>query len=346
MDINNISNRTVFRILLIIGSFVGLIFLVMRLHRELVWLATAFFLAVALNPAVESLSKFMPKRKRGLAAGVVFILAIALLAFMVFTLIPPLVDQTQALIHDLPNLADKLQHASGTIPDFARQHDLVQVVKNNQSQFVSRLTSFSGSFVGIVRGIATSLVATLTVLVLTFFMIVEGPQLMRGFWKLHPSARQTHRKELASQMYKAVTGYVTGNLLTSLIAGVVSAIALTLIGMRFAIPLGIVVGIFDLVPLVGATLAAFAVCGLTLVYSDFSAALIMAIFFLVYQQIENHFLQPLVYSRTVKMSPLMVLVSAILGASLAGLLGALLAIPVAASLQILGKDFLVRHPRS
>lgn len=345
MEINQISNRTVFRVLLMIGAFVGLVFLVMRLHRELIWLATAFFLAVALNPAVEWLSRYMPKKKRSLAGALVFILALALLAFMIFNLVPPLIDQTQALIGELPHLADRLQHAKGAIPDFARQHDLVQVVKNNQNQIVSRLSGFPGSFVAVVRSIAASLLATLTVLVLTFFMIVEGPELMKGFWSLHPSARRDHRKKLAAEMYKAVTGYVTGNLLTSLIAAVVSTIALTAVGMPFAIPLGIVVGVFDLIPLVGASLAAFVVCGLTLIYADLSVALIMAVFFIVYQQIENHFLQPLVYSRTVKMSPLMVLISAILGASLAGLLGALLAIPVAASLQILGKDFLVRHPR-
>ncbi len=345
MDINNLSNRTIFRFLLMISAFVGLAFVVMRMHRELIWLVSAFFLALALNPAVAWLSRYMPKKKRGLAAGAVFVAALGVVVFMIVTLIPPLVDQTQSLVRALPSLADRLQTSSSPLAQFARQHDLVGAIKNNQNQVISKVSSLSGSFADVARSIASSLIATLTVLVLTFFMVVEGPDLISSFWKLHPPKLREHRQKLAAQMYKAVTGYVSGNLLTSLVATVAASIALTAVGMRFAIPLGIVVGIFDLIPLVGATLAAVVVCGLTLLYTNFSTALIMAIFFVVYQQVENHFLQPLVYSRTVKMSPLTVLVSAILGASLAGLLGALLAIPAAASIIILAKDYFVRHPR-
>jgi predicted PurR-regulated permease PerM len=346
MDFNNITNRTVFRILLIISIFGGLIALAFILHRQLVWLAVAFFLAVALNPAVEALALRLPRRSRSLAAGVVFLATLGLLTFMAFSLIPPLVSQSQALFRSLPDLADSLQQAPNWAGEFVRQHNLVAFIKSNQRQILDRVSGLSGSLVGAARTVASSIAATLTVLVLTFFMILEGPYWLRVFWQLQPSTKRRHRQKLAAEMYKSVTGYVTGNLLTSLIAAAATTIVLSVVGMQFAIPLGIVVGILDLLPLIGAILGSVVVVLLTLLYANTTTAIVVLLFFVLYQQIENHVLQPLVYAKTVKMSPLSVLIAALSGAAAGGLLGALLAIPAAASLQILIKDYIRNHPKN
>jgi predicted PurR-regulated permease PerM len=340
MDINNISNRTIFRILAMISAFVGLAWLIYSVHHELVWVVMAFFLAIALNPAVEWLAKRMPKKSRGLAAGLVFFTTLVVLGVVMAAVIPPMVTQTQNLLRDFPHYTDQLTQSSGPIGQFLREHNLQDWVRNNQSQLLSRLSTLTGSIGDVARTVLSSVAATLTTLVLTFFMLLEGPYWINVLWQMQPADKRAKRQELAGKMYKTVTGYVNGNLLTSLVAAVATSIALSIVGIPFAIPLGIVIGIFDLLPLVGATIGALIVV-LICLFTSVQSAVAMTIFFIIYQQLENHILQPIVYSKTLKMSPLSVFVAAIFGVALGGIVGALIAIPIAASLQILAKDLYV-----
>jgi len=159
---------------------------------------------------------------------------------------------------------------------------------------------------------------------------------------MRPQSRERWRS-VGHDIYRAVGGYVTGNLLISLIAGVSTAIVLLIMGVPYSVALGLIVGILDLIPLAGATLAAIIVGAVAFLHS-IPAGIIVIVFFVVYQQIENHILQPVVYGRTVQLSPLVVLISVLIGAELAGVLGALAAIPVAGSLQVVFVDWL-RHRR-
>jgi predicted PurR-regulated permease PerM len=143
---------------------------------------------------------------------------------------------------------------------------------------------------------------------------------------------------VAHQIYRTVGGYVTGNLLISVIAGTSATIVLLLLGVPFAVALGVLVAILDLIPLAGATLAAIIVTLVALLHS-LPAGIVVAIFFIVYQQLENHLLQPVVYGRTVQLSPLIVLISILIGAEVAGVLGALGAIPIAGAFQIVIVDW-------
>jgi predicted PurR-regulated permease PerM len=136
---------------------------------------------------------------------------------------------------------------------------------------------------------------------------------------------------------------VTGNLTISLIAGVSSTIVLLVMGVPFAVALGLVVAILDLIPLAGATIAAVIVSSVAFLHS-IPAGIVVLVFFVVYQQVENHFLQPVIYGRTVQLSPLAVLIAVLVGAELAGILGALAAIPVAGSIQVILRDWLARRP--
>lgn len=339
MEINQISNRTIFRILAVIGAFIGLVVLIFLARRPLSWLASAIFLAVAVDPAVNRLSRYMPKKNRGLAALIVFVVIILLFGYLIARLVPLVVSQTQHLVHDLIAFGLHLSNSGGFWGDMARQLDLQNHLQISQSQVVTTLAGARQPIVGAVRGLFSGVAATLTTIVLTFFVVVEGPEIVDLWNSYQPEKRLKHQQKLMRQMYRAVTGYVSGNLLTSLIAAVASALMLTIIRVPYAVTLGLLVGIIDLLPLVGATLASVIVI-LISAFTSLSDAVIMLVFFLVYQQLENHILVPYVYSRTVKLSPLMVLVSALIGATLGGFLGALVAIPVAASLQILVLDFL------
>ena len=179
---------------------------------------------------------------------------------------------------------------------------------------------------------------------MTFFMLLEGPNWVDRFFSLlRPDAR-TRWRAVGHDIYRTVGGYVSGNLLISLIAGGLTAVVLAIMGVPYAIALGLIVAILDLIPLAGATIAAIIVGAVAFLHSV-PAGIIVVVFFIVYQQVENHILQPVVYGRTVQLSPLVVLISVLIGAELAGVLGALAAIPVAGTLQVIFADWL-RHRRA
>lgn len=345
MNVNDISNRTIFRILTGITVFVGLIYLAYILRNQLVLVGTAAFLALALDPAVEKISRVMPKKHRGLATGVVLLLVIALIAFVVVSLLPPLIDQTQSLVDDLPEKVNEFRRSDNFLAKFISDSNLLpDGAAFDRSQLGSRILGFGSSFADVAKTALGSLVSIITVLVLTFFMIMEGPGWIQTYWKLIPARTRAHQQKIAGQMHRVISGYVTGRLVMGLIASVIAAIVMTIAGVPYAIPLALLVGLFDLMPLIGATLGAVVVVLAALIHS-LTSAVIMAVFFLIYQQLENSFIQPMIDSRTVQISPLTVLLSAILGISVGGILGALVAIPVAGCAQILAKDYLKNHPR-
>lgn len=336
----NVSTRTIVKILTIIFAFTAVLAVAWLVRLQLVWIGTAFFLSVALNPLVIRISKVV--RSRGLAVLSVFVLGGALLSFLIISLLPPLVHQTEQLASNMPKYTDELVHGHSWVSDQIRGYHLVDRIKDSQDQLLGYVSTAGGSFFSIVQRVFASFAAGLTILVLTIFMLLEGPRWVAVFWHLVPEKRRAHGRELAAAMYKAVTGYVTGYLLMSLCAAALTAILLSILGVPYAIPLGILVGIFDWLPLVGATIGAAVVVIAALFYST-QAGVVMLIFFLVYQQLENHILQPLVQGRTVKMSPLLVLISVLIGIGMGGILGAIVAIPVGASVQILARDFIRRH---
>lgn len=338
----DIPSRTIMKVLSLTVLFVAGLMLLYMARRELIWVGTAFFFAVALNPFVESVSRYMPRRDRGLAIGGVFIVVLALFAILLVSFLPPLVEQSQSLVNNLPHYADQLAHGQGFLSDLIRQYNLADRVRESQAQIVQYASTAGTQFFGILQGLFSGFIAGITIVGLTFFMLLEGPRWLDTFWNLVPRERRERGMRLAAQMYRAVTGYVHGNLLTSFIAAVTVTIMLMLVRVPYAIPLGIFVGIMDLLPLVGATIGAVVVVIVALFTSP-AAAIIMGIFFLIYQQVENHVLQPIIYGRTVEISPLVVLIAVITGASVGGIIGAIVAIPVFASLQIIVKDYAQRH---
>jgi predicted PurR-regulated permease PerM len=196
------------------------------------------------------------------------------------------------------------------------------------------LLGLTGTAVAITKGIITAIVAVVTIMFMTVFMLLEGPVWVERFYALLPERSRDRWRDVGQQIYRTVGGYVTGNLFISLIAGITSTLVLLALGVPYAVALGLLVAILDLIPLAGATIAAIIVCSIGFLHS-LAAGIILLVFFIVYQQIENHLLQPLVYSRTVRLSPLVILISVLVGAQIAGVLGALAAIPVAGTLQVI-----------
>ena len=333
-------------VLIVIGILVA-VFVVLQVlwiaRHILAWIFIAVFLAMALNPAVDALERRV--KRRGLATGIVFILAVGVIALIGALFIPTVVDQVNDFARKVPDYLDDLTKGRGRLGFLQEKYHLVDKAREAvRDGGAAKLLGLSGTAVAVAKGVVTVVVATLTIAFLTFFMLLEGPRWVDRFFSLLSPPSRLRWQGVGHEIYRTVGGYVTGNLLISLIAGTLTTIVLTIMDVPFAIALGLIVAILDLIPLAGATIAAIVVGGVAFLHS-IPAGIVVVSFFIIYQQIENHVIQPVVYGRTVQLSPLIVLISVLIGAELAGVLGALGAIPVAGSLQVLFLDWL-RHRRT
>lgn len=321
------------RILLLISAFVGTIWLVQLLHRELIWVGVAFFLAVALDPAVSRLAKLL-HTGRLIATTLVFAAFLALLVFLGVSLVPPLISQSEALVTQIPHLLQQIQNSHGYTGYLIQHFHLVDQAKAAQARVLSDLTAGSGTAIGVLVGFFSGLAATVTTLVIAFFMLLEGPHWITLGFRYIPVSEQSHFHRIATKMYRIVSGYVTGNLIVAALIGVSTAIVIAILGVPYAIPLGILTGLSTLVPVIGGGIGLIAVCGVA-IFTSVSATIILAIYFTVYIFIDGHVLKPVIYGKTVDMSPLLVMIAIIFGTALAGIVGALISIPVAACLGVL-----------
>jgi predicted PurR-regulated permease PerM len=334
-----IRPATVF-VVLGIAVLVGLgLVLVYLAWQVLTWILVAVILACALNPAVEAVER--RGLARGYAAGIVFFLALLVMTGVGFLIVPPLISQVSAFVETVPDFVDDLTRGRGPLGWLQDDYQIVDRIREAiEAQGAAGVLGLSLPVLDLVRSVVTAVVGVITIVFLTFFMLLEGPRTIRGGLDLLSPQARVRYERVGYDIYRTISGYVTGNLLISLVAGVTSAAVLFAVGSGFAIALGLLVGILDLIPLAGATLAAIIVSTVVLIETDWIRAIIVIGFFLAYQQLENHVLQPLVYGRTVQLSPLTVLLSVLIGAQLAGVLGALMAIPVAGTLLAIGRELL------
>ena len=333
MNINDISNKTILRILALITLFIGTIWLAFLLHRQITWIIVAIFFSLALNPVVELVKRFMPKKSRTAAAALVVFGSFAIGIAVIAAFIPTAVNQTTALVNNFPETIQNVSEGNTSLARIVRKYEVVEYVNKNQDKLVGSLSNVSQPVLNGFKSALGSLVAVLTVISLTYFILAEGADWIHMLGKSRYGTKVKELEPVLTDMYGAVSGYVAGNLATSLLAAVTATIMLLVLGVPYAIPLGILVGLFDLLPLIGATLGAIIVLFFCL-FISVPTTIIMLVFFLIYQQLENQVLQPMVYSKTVQISPLIVFLAALIGASLAGLVGALIAIPIAASVKI------------
>jgi predicted PurR-regulated permease PerM len=335
----SVRPRTILTVLGIV-LLVGFVLWVIWLSRGVVgWILIAVFLAMALNPAVEFFERRNIKRSR--AAVVVFLLALLAIGGLSYALIPPLVDQVRDFVEAVPGIVEDLTEGEGPLGFLQREYQIVDRVREAiEDQGIGGILGFTGAGLSIARGVFTAVVGVVTIAFLTLFLLLDGRRLAGLVLDFVPERVRPSWQRTFDGIYRTVGGYVTGNVLISIIAGLVSTAVLFATGTPFAVTLGVLVALFDLVPLAGALIAAVIVILVALVTQGLVVAIILAVFFVVYQQIENHVLQPLIYGRTVQISPVVVLVSILIGADLAGILGALMAIPIAGSLQVIVAEVL------
>jgi predicted PurR-regulated permease PerM len=327
---------------LILAAFAMLRILLVA-QGVLIWILIAVFLALALNPAVDWLQAHGVGR-RGLAVAITFVGTILVIAAVGALFVPTLVREVNDFANAVPGYVEDLTEGRGRLGFLEREYQIVERIRAAvEEQGAAGVLGLSGTALSVTRSVVTAVVATLTITFLTLFMLLEGRQWIERFYALLPEDQQPRWRAIGQDIYRVVGGYVAGNLLISLIAGVVSTIMLLAVGVQYAVALGLLVALLDLVPLAGATIAAVLVSTVAFIGEGWVRGVIVVVFFLAYQQLENHVLQPMVYGRTVQLSPLAVLIAVLIGAELAGIIGALGAIPVAGTIQVILRDVLAHR---
>lgn len=332
-------------VLLVIGLLLAtlLVLRVLWLTRDLlIWLLVALFLAMALNPAVERVQR-LGVRRRGLAVAIVFGAAFLLVVGVAATLVPTLVREVNDFADAVPGYVHDLTKGKGKLGFLERDYQIVEKARRAiEKSGVAGVLGLSSTALSVTRSIFNAIVATITITFLTLFMLLEGPAWVERFYGLLPERSRPRWRRIGRDIYRSVGGYVTGNLAISVIAGAGATVVLLILDVPFAFALGLVVGLFDLIPLAGATIAAVIVS--TVGFLDATTSgIVLVVYFVVYQQIENQIIQPLVYGKTVRLSPLAVLVAVLAGAEIAGVIGALGAIPIAAAFQVVLLDVLAQR---
>ncbi|HXV33878.1 MAG TPA: AI-2E family transporter [Gaiellaceae bacterium] len=329
--------RAILVVLGIILAATAIIALFFLAWHVITWILVALFLTLALNPAVE----FFQERglRRSLASLLVFLMALIAFAGLGALLIPPLVDQIVEFIDAVPGFVDELTAGRGPLGFLQDEYQIVDRIEEAiEEQGAGGVLGVTNVGIAVARGVISFVVGVVTIAFLTIFMLLEGPKLLARFEDSLPENARPRWHRVSRDIYRTVGGYVGGNLLISLIAGIGAAIVLLAVGSSYAVALAVVVALLDLIPLAGATLAAIIVSTVTWIELGWVKALIVIIFFVLYQQLENHILQPVIYGRTVQLSPLTVLIAILIGAELIGILGALAAIPVAGIVQAVVRE--------
>lgn len=320
---------------MVLATLVFLV-LVQHLARIIGLLVVAAFFAVVLTPAVDFLER--RRMRRSLATLIVFVVGFGLMVAMLFAFIRPIVSEVNEFVDNFPAFVEDAKEGRGTIGRLVQRYDIDTYIEENQDRWEESLRNAGAPALEVARSVANGIFAFVTILVLTFLMVLEGPAITAGVLNLFEDRRRRERVRLvAADCAKAVTGYMAGNLLISMIAGLTTFLVLTILGVPFAGVLGLWVAFADLIPLVGATLGAIPTVMVAFLESPVDGIAVL-VFYILYQQVENHVLQPTIMSRTVNMNPLAVLVSVLIGVELYGILGALLAIPVAGVLQVIVRN--------
>ena len=335
------STRLVLRIVLTVVAVVLSLYLIYLLRRPLTWIFIAGFLAIALSGPVS----FLVQRgmRRGLAVTLVYVGVILIPTAIFAALVPPIVQEGNNLAQSLPQYARDLSafvQENARLRQLEQDYDITGKLEEQAAALPARLGDAAGVLSDIGVTIVNSLFAGITILVLSAFLIGSGRRWLDLWADRYPPERARWFKTLYDRIGAAVGNYVAGALLQATVAGVLSWIVLEILGVPYALPLAVVIFLLDLVPLVGATLGAIIV-GVVTLFNDFPTdTIVWVIWSVIYQQVENTVIQPRIQARAVAVHPFVVLVSVLFGSTLFGVLGALLAIPVAAAIQISIREYL------
>jgi predicted PurR-regulated permease PerM len=334
-----VSPRTVVRVVAIVVTCAIALYLVYLLRKPIGWVLAATFIAVALSGPVNRLERHM---KRGFAILIVYLGLIMVPVGIAAIAIPPMVTQATNLAEDTPKYVHDVRdfvNKNKKLRDLDEKYDITGELQKQAAKLPARVGTAAKILGDIGLGLVNSVFAFVNILILSVFIVSRGRSWVDAAVELRPEVERERLRRVLDHTAAAVGGYVQGALTIALIAGIQAFIVLSILGVPFAAPLAITMGFMSLIPLVGATIGAVIV-GIVTAFHDFpTTTIIWTVYAIVYQQFENNVIQPQVQRRTVRVHPFVVLVSVLFGATLLGVLGALIAIPTAASVEILVKEW-------
>ena len=331
--------KAVVRIILIAVAVAVSLYLLYLLRKPISWVLIAVFVAIALSGPVNWLSRRM---RRGFAITIVYLVLFAIPLLLAAVIVPPLVGEASDLARDAPTYArdfSEFVQDNERLRELNDDYDVTQKVEEEAAKLPEKIPDAAKALSDVGVGLVNSVFALVTILVLTAFLLGSGRRWIDAAVELRPARDRERLRRVINNMAKAVGNYVAGAMTIALIAAVLSYIVMTILGVPFRGPLAVMVGFFSLIPLIGATIAAILV-GVVTLFNDFPTdTIVWTIWAIAYQQLENHVIQPQIQTRAVDVHPFVVLVAVLFGASLLGVLGALVAIPVAASVQIAIREY-------
>jgi predicted PurR-regulated permease PerM len=338
-----VSNRTVLRVIvLIIVAYLAVKF-VIRVDHILELIFLSIFLSIALNPAVSWIARNLKLKSRSLVTGIAYLIVVLItVGFFALTL-PPLIHQTEVFISDLPKTINNLKNQNSEAGKFVHHYKLEKAVSNLSKEVSSHSSNLVAPVWATASKIGQILASILIVFVLTFMMIVEGPIWLERYWKLRVKKQDWH-VDLASRMYKIITGYVNGQLLLALLDGLVTLISLIVVTHILHasvndVALAGIITITGLIPMVGHIFGSVIVV-IACLFVSWPLALIMGIILLVYMELASVTIQPYIQAKYNDLSPMLVLIAALLGIAAGGILGAFVAIPIAGCIKVAAKEYL------
>jgi predicted PurR-regulated permease PerM len=346
MEAARIQARAVIKVVAIsicvIAAAALLVFVIIHVRTTLRWLFAALFLTLALLPAVDRIESIRIRGRRPfprvLSIGIVYLLALGIFVFLVLQVVPPIIREFEHLGAKVPGYVRDFRewaNQNQQFQDLNHKYNITATLADQASSIPSKLGAAAGDVRDITVSILEHLVAAITILALTFFLLLDGRQQGERFLeRLNPDTAERLRR-IATRIAGVVKSYVSVNLLLAIAAGVFTWLSLELLGVDLAVTMGVIVGFFDLVPLIGFTIGGLFVAVVAAFHNFPEALIIWAILFVIYQQVQDRVLQPLLYRSAVKVHPAVAIIAILVGAELAGILGALLAIPTAGTIGVL-----------
>jgi predicted PurR-regulated permease PerM len=331
--------RAIARVVLIVVGVVLSLYLIYLLRRPIGWVCIAAFLAVALSGPVNYLQRHM---RRGFAIAIVYVGLLLVPILLGALIVPPFVREANKLADNAPKYASDVTdyvQKNKRLREVNEDYDITEKLQDEAKKLPSKLGGAAGTLRDVGFGIVNSIFATVTILILTAFLLGSGRTWVDRLLELQPPNRAVRLRRAIDRIASAVGNYVAGVIAQATIAGILTYLVLLILGVPFRAPLAVMIALLDLIPLVGATIGAVIVGLVTLVVDFPTTTIIWTIWAIVYQQVENSVIQPQIQRRAIQVHPFVVLVSVLFGSTLLGIVGALVAIPVAASVQILVREW-------
>ena len=326
----------VLRIVLMIVATALALYLAWRIRGVIQLLAISLFFALALFPVVDAVA-VRTRAPRAVVILAVYVILVLLVSLIGYVVIPSVVREVHTLSHDAPHYAAELRR-NATFRQYDDRYHITAKLLQDTHRLPELLAKAAGPLKDVTVGAASFATQLITVLAVTFLLVLHGREYSELALSL-TGRRQQRYRQVIIDIKDAVAGYTLGNIIISVLATVATWIVLTILGVPYALALGLVVGFFDFIPLVGATLGASVVALATLPVSFPTATIVWIAFIIVWQRVEDYVVQPLVYGRAVNVNPLVTIISLLVGAELLGILGVLLAIPTAAAIQIILREW-------